>query len=599
MGRKFKIVGYGSGVVVLLLLLAIYFGFILPFWGMPFNASRHGNPPLTPPWALECWLWEDDTNTSAAVKELLDGYAANDIPVRTILIDSPWSLRYNDFAMDETRYPRSDAFFKDLKSRGYRFVLWMTCNVNSTSKEENATDSKGFYEEAKRKGYLAGGGSQVRWWKGQGGFIDYTNPDAMEWWHGLQKQVFDLGLDGWKLDGSDTLFSSKFGPIRLPFMRTYTGWMSTRTYMDHYARDEYAYGLTKNPEFVTMIRAFDTPYYHPEGFAPHDAAPMTWIGDRHHGWKSSAGDEVTTSEKDLMRKDTDEGIESAISDILLSSKHGYCVVGDDIGGYHGGATIPPRLYMRWAQFGAFTGFFLNGGHGERRLWKRTPEELEVIRKFSWLHTELVPYMYTYVVRAHEGEPSLIRPVNGKYHYLFGEDFLVAPIYQDSLTNTVTLPKGSWRYLFDDREVIEGPKTFTRDFPMDQFPVYVREGAIIPMNVSRPYTGFGDKASEGLLILNIYPCGESTRRFCNVDKTWTTVTVKAEENRIVIALSETKNGHILSVLMPEKPENVVLDNQTLIEGKDWQYDKARRRLSITTKYCDKGEYVIARSPSASR
>ena len=97
MKRRWKILAGVAGAIGLLL----YCGVILPFWGMPFNGSRHGRVPLTPPWALECWLWEDDTNTAAAVNELLTGYAAHDIPVRTVMIDSPWSERYNDFKVDE------------------------------------------------------------------------------------------------------------------------------------------------------------------------------------------------------------------------------------------------------------------------------------------------------------------------------------------------------------------------------------------------------------------------------------------------------------------------------------------------------------------
>src|SRR5215470_7797301 len=76
-------------VLVVLLIAFVYFVYILPFWGIPFNGSRHGRVPLTPPWALECWLWEDDFNTEAYVKELLDGYRKWDLPVRTLLIDSP------------------------------------------------------------------------------------------------------------------------------------------------------------------------------------------------------------------------------------------------------------------------------------------------------------------------------------------------------------------------------------------------------------------------------------------------------------------------------------------------------------------------------
>src|ERR1044071_6661649 len=97
--------------VVVVIVLLVYFVFILPFWGIPFNGSRHGRVPITPPWALECWLWEDDVNTEAYVKELLEGYAEYDLPVRTILIDSPWSWQYNDFKLDDERYPEADKFF--------------------------------------------------------------------------------------------------------------------------------------------------------------------------------------------------------------------------------------------------------------------------------------------------------------------------------------------------------------------------------------------------------------------------------------------------------------------------------------------------------
>ena len=112
--RAIKLLAAGAVLLVLL----IYLVYLLPFWGIPFNQSRHGRVALTPPWALECWLWEDDVNTEAYAKELLSGYAAHDLPVRTLLIDSPWSERYNDLKVDETRYPDPQAFFHGLKADG-------------------------------------------------------------------------------------------------------------------------------------------------------------------------------------------------------------------------------------------------------------------------------------------------------------------------------------------------------------------------------------------------------------------------------------------------------------------------------------------------
>src|SRR5659263_680816 len=93
----------------------------------------------------------------------------------------------------------------------------------------------------------------------------------------VAKNVFNYGIDGWKLDGTATLFYTPIGPVPLFYKPTYDGLMTTRTYMDHYYRDEYQHGLTQNPEFVTMSRSIDS-WYHPEGFAPIDASPVNWVG---------------------------------------------------------------------------------------------------------------------------------------------------------------------------------------------------------------------------------------------------------------------------------------------------------------------------------
>jgi alpha-glucosidase (family GH31 glycosyl hydrolase) len=623
--------------VVLAAALLTYFVFILPFWGIPFNGSRHGRVPLTPPWALECWLWEDDVNTAASTRELLEGYAKYDLPARAILIDSPWSERYNDFKVDEDRYPEPEKFFLGLQEQGYRVVLWMTCMVDSHSKDTKVRKSQEFFDEAKSKGYLADNGAQFHWWKGVGGFIDYSKPEAMQWWRGLQKQVLDWGVDGWKLDGSDTLFSTRVGKIPLPFSRTHSGWMTTRQYMDHYARDEYQHGLSRNPEFATLIRAKDRPWPHPEGFAPLDAAPVTWVGDNSHTWGYEK-----------------RGLEAALTDILQSARLGYCVIGSDVAGYHGRSNpddinattvsqlaawsatnklsdprgsgaesassnsesqsrltpaatatafgtaadneIAPNIYIRWAEFSAFCGLFLNGGHGERRLWKRSRPELEIIRKFSWLHTELVPYMYSHVVECHNGGKPLMRPLpDGDFHYLFGRDLLVAPIHEDKTERRVSLPAGRWRYLFSDREVFAGPAAITRQFPLDEYPVFIREGAVIPLKVTRDYTGFGDRDSAEFTTWLIYPDGKSQFTLWH-PKTHpkpeqTAVTVD-NNTTLKIEFTGRQEPHLLRIHSERTPSRVLLDGEDLAEGAAWKFDAGQERLIIQTRVYDHGRYEIS-------
>jgi alpha-glucosidase (family GH31 glycosyl hydrolase) len=47
----------------------------------------------------------------------------------------------------------------------------------------------------------------VKWWHGHGAFLDYFNPKAVEWWHKLMDKVLDIGVDGFKCDGTDPMTS--------------------------------------------------------------------------------------------------------------------------------------------------------------------------------------------------------------------------------------------------------------------------------------------------------------------------------------------------------------------------------------------------------
>ncbi|MHC4062711.1 MAG: TIM-barrel domain-containing protein [Planctomycetota bacterium] len=64
-----------------------------------------GPPPICPRWAFEPWVWEDNKNTQEAALNLVKGYRDRDIPVGTIIIDSPWETAYNSFDWDKQRYP--------------------------------------------------------------------------------------------------------------------------------------------------------------------------------------------------------------------------------------------------------------------------------------------------------------------------------------------------------------------------------------------------------------------------------------------------------------------------------------------------------------
>jgi len=201
-------------------------------------------------------------------------------------------------------------------------------------------------------------------------------------------------------------------------------------------------------------------------------------------------------------------------------------------------------------------------------------------------------MYSYVVEAHNGGTLLQTPVKGKYHYLFGDNFLVAPIYKDELVNEVRLPKGKWRYFFDDSDVIEGPVTFQKEFPLEEFPVYVREGAIIPMDIKRNYTGIGDNSSEGFLTFLIYPGGESSFTVHHPDKSGsTTVKVADSKEKIEISLSGVQKRHILNINLEKMPVKIELDGIQLTDTANYLFNKSAKKLIVRTAEYSKGNYTI--------
>jgi len=317
------------------------------------------------------------------------------------------------------------------------------------------------------------------------------------------------------------------------------------------------------------------------------------VGDQIHAWESKG---IKASEdghgKDVAYSGI-EGIEAAIKSILEAAELRYNVIGSDVAGFSG-KTIPPRLYIRWTQLSAFCGLFLNGGHGERALWHRTPQDLEVIRKFSWLHTELVPYMYSYIVTGHSGGRVLQKPIEGKYHYLFGEDFVVAPIYQDDLKKSVTLPAGKWYYFFDDKNVVSGknPFTFEREYPLEEYPVYIREGAIVPMNVERSYTGLGTVANKGAVTWLIYPGVDNKFTLYHPDKSGSsTVSMANFKDRIELTLTEAKKPSIFNIHLEQKPSGLTFGGKELADSTDFSYDPKKARLTARISEVKDGVLVI--------
>ena len=546
----------------------------------PAGAWEHPDVPadtsaqaLTPQWAFGVWMWEDDVNTQAAIYDIVNGCAKHDLPLSAVIVDSPWETAYNNFEWDRVRYPDPQRMIADLHQRGVRVMMWITPCINVPGKQADARGSDfDLYAFAKDKGYLANGGKTIKWWKGEGGFIDYTNPEAVEWWHGLMDRVLLMGTDGWKVDGAAERFPwyggyGKGGPIRV------------MEYVDLYYRDTYNHLRRRNPSGVTMVRSVDIGE---SGFtgrhAPFDAAPITWFGDQEHRWDKN-------------------GLADAIQDQFLAMEKGYSVMGTDIAGYDRAhdARIPRSLYVRWLQWSTFLPFFLNGGHDEHRPWKYDREFFDIYRRFAWTHQELAPYWYSLVRKRHDGGPPAMKAAPGAWQYVIGDQFLVAIMNKDETRRTVTFPEGDWIDYFDNAKIYHGPSEAEVAVAMNRYPVFIRRGSIIPLDVVNGYGDHGDKSSAGAVTLDIYPdpTREAAFRWWDEKAGQTELSCAVKQGVTRVSLSGATAGpRILRVLMANPPHGVRLaaaGKLAPLEELDrrrwearavgWRYEAADRRLWV--------------------
>ncbi|MDE2050392.1 MAG: DUF5110 domain-containing protein, partial [Gammaproteobacteria bacterium] len=198
-------------------------------------------------------------------------------------------------------------------------------------------------------------------------------------------------------------------------------------------------------------------------------------------------------------------------------------ISNDIGGFHG-AKIPFDLYARWIEFGAFSPILrMHSAHenpleGNTRMpWVYGPKGVALMRKYFTLRARLIPYIYTYAWQAHERSLPLLRPLYLEWpdleqayrhfhEYYFGEELLVAPVLHAGGERTVYLPPGRWMDFFTAKRY-RGNSTFTSRYAVDETPVFVRAGAIIPERAAlRGRAGAG----RDDLTVNIY--GEGDGRF---------------------------------------------------------------------------------------
>ncbi|MCA9537816.1 MAG: glycoside hydrolase family 31 protein [Myxococcales bacterium] len=532
-------------------------------------------PRHTPRWAFRPWISKDISDRDDTFA-FVDGFRERDIPVGVVVLDSPWETHYNTFIPNPTRYPDFEQMVADLRVRDVRVVLWITQMVNQSSFDfevggDRYVGPSPNRAEGERCGFFVNEGELFTWWKGLGSGVDFFNPRAATWWHRQQDRVLDAGIAGWKLDFGEQYLTTD--PLR-----TAAGPVAHQAYSERYYEDFLTYGVHRRgaDEFLTMVRPYDASYqFSGRFYARPEHAPVGWVGDNRRNW---------------------DGLVDALDHLFRSAQAGYVVIGSDIGGYLdfedvGNLPGPPvafdwDVFVRWLAQGALTPFMQLHGRANLTPWTM-PEEagdtVAIYRYWAHLHDALGPFFYSLAEQAYAGGTTIMRPIGagpeawaGDWRYMLGEAFLVAPLIAAGGVRDVALPEGArwydWWRPADD--ALAGGQTLVEYDARDpqRIPLFVREGALVPLDVRSGVNELGDAHSAGHLTVLVWPgAAESRFALVDVDEAPTELRAQAAADAISVIMSRAVQPALLRVRWDDAagPAAVQVDGVAAEAAADWE------------------------------
>jgi alpha-D-xyloside xylohydrolase len=163
------------------------------------------------------------------------------------------------------------------------------------------------------------------------------------------------------------------------------------------------------------------------------------------------------------------------------------------------------------------------GRGNLAPWAvpdHADETVALYKYWATLHHALVPFFASLADQAYagvDGGKSITRPVGdmaswpNDYRWMLGDAFLVAPLLDATGKRTVALPAGARWYDWWTTATAEGGSQVSADFSTDRqrIPLWVREGAIVPVDIDDALLGLGTPDSKGARTLLAWPSSTPT------------------------------------------------------------------------------------------
>jgi alpha-glucosidase len=486
-----------------------------------------GTPPLPPLWSFGYQQSRYSYMTQARVLEVAGQLRAENIPADAIYLDIDFQEKNRPFTVDKAAFPDLAGMVEKLKTDHFHVVAITDLHIAKVSGQSYLpyeTGVTGGHFVKNPDGTIYAG----RVWPGPSVFPDFTRQQTRAWWGSLYAGLRKDGIEGfWNDMNEPSIFDSP--TLTMPDSTMHrideSGFMPrTATH----AEIHNVYGMENARATYDGLLALD-PGMRPfvlsrAAYAGAQRYAVTWTGDNSSSWNH-------------LRMTT-----PMLENLGLS---GFAFAGADVGGYAG--TPTPELLTKWFEIGAFQPIdrdHTEKGTGDQEPWVGGRLHEDIRRHFIEERYRLLPYLYTLADESSRTGLPMLRPLFFEFpdafpdhhpidvdlpasgEFMLGPDLLIAPSHYLDETDSyvVELPSDGWYDFWSGARVIpaspatsetsgaasdvKAPTTLQISPRLDELPVFVRAGSILPL---APLVENTAETPRGPLTLQIYVgdhCGGS-------------------------------------------------------------------------------------------
>lgn len=434
-----------------------------------------GKGSVPPKWSFGYWQSKISYTSAEETLAIADELRKHEIPCDVIHLDTHWFEKdwLCDLTFDKERFPDPADYIRRLADMGFNLSLWqLPYLIEGTPIFGELNEVEGFVKRADGSIYNMGK-LLTPDFEGVMGCIDFTNPAAVEIYRTWLARLLDMGVKVIKTDFGE------WAPVDGVYHDGTPGGAMHNLYPLLYNKIVFELTREKTGEGIVWARS---------AWAGNQRYPVHWGGDNTPNWEN-------------MLPQLHGGLSLGMSGFQFWSQ--------DIGGFLG--DTGGELLIRWMQWGVFLSHSRIHGSGVRELYRFDPEVLRICRDYLRLRYRLMPYIYGSARDCAARSLPMARPLVLEFQddpnvwslcdqYLFGDSLMPAPITEPGTSRRVYLPEGLWVDWWSGAR-LEGPGWIDVTADIETLPLYVREGALIPLG---PVTNYVDEKPTDEIELRVAP-----------------------------------------------------------------------------------------------